>query len=569
MRRSTPTLHGWVLALAAAGALTGCSDSNDGTGPSTLPPPTGVTVTQTSLTAATVAWTAASGATGYLVQRASSDNPGTFATLGSGPVSGTSYDDSGLNSSLTYSYQVASVSASDTSGYTTAVTFTPGLKSATITGPVTASRTLYADTVYTLSGYVKVQNGATLTIQPGTRIIGDTTQAGSSLWILRGAKIDAQGAANAPIVFTSARSQGNRKPGDWGGLIIIGNGIINRTGTTILTEGGAAGQAENYAGGTDNSDNSGTLRYVRVEFAGYDISNGAGQELNAISFYAVGRGTTREYVQTMSGLDDSFEHWGGAVDGRYLVSYESGDDHFDWTEGYQGRNQFLIAFQSQRLVPAPGAGVFSSDPRGFEGDGCEPTLAGCTLTDNSTSAPYSMPVWANFTFIGPGQLASIPSDGNGAVFRRGTGGTLFNGIMGRWKGIALNIRDAWTDSLFEQHDSLNIANLVLAQNGFNFDTVGAGFAQDTKFGPANAIQAFASNVAVDTLLGLSLNPAALDWTPKAGSPATLGGSAQVPAHFNARTGGFFGGQMEQTTYLGAADPSGSKWWQGWTAYNIN
>src|SRR5690606_11975009 len=138
----------------------------------------------------------------------------------------------------------------------------------------------------------------------------------------------------------SARSAGNRAPGDWGGLIIIGNGTINRTGATILTEGDAA-TSENYAGGNDDNDDSGTLRYVRIEFAGYDISNGAGQELNALSSYAVGRGTTYEYIRTMAGLDDSFEYWGGAVDGRYLISYESGDDHFDWSEGYRGRNQFM------------------------------------------------------------------------------------------------------------------------------------------------------------------------------------------------------------------------------------
>ena len=250
-------------------------------------------------------------------------------------------------------------------------------------GNITASRTLYADTLYTLSGYVKVQSGAILTIQPGTRIIGDTLTPGSSLWILRGAQINANGTAAAPIVFTSARSAGNRKPGDWGGIIIIGNGIINRTGNPILTEGAAAGVAENYAGGNNNADNSGTIRYVRIEFAGYDISNGGGQELNALSMYAVGRGTTLEYVQTMSGLDDSFEWWGGAVDGRYLVSYESGDDHFDWTEGYQGRNQFLIALQTQRLVPQSGAGTFSADPRGFEGDGCDPAVSGCTVTLSS------------------------------------------------------------------------------------------------------------------------------------------------------------------------------------------
>jgi len=117
---------------------------------------------------------------------------------------------------------------------------------------------------------------------------------GSSLWILRGAKIDAQGTATNPIIFTSARASGTRRPGDWGGIIIIGNGVINRTGATILTEGAAAGQAENYAGGTDNNDNSGILRYVRIEFAGFDVSNGAGQELNSLSSYAVGRDVTIE-----------------------------------------------------------------------------------------------------------------------------------------------------------------------------------------------------------------------------------------------------------------------------------
>jgi hypothetical protein len=228
----------------------------------------------------------------------------------------------------------------------------------------------------------------------------------------------------------------------------------------------------------------------------------------------------------------------------------------------------MIAFQNNRLTPAPGTGTVSADPRGFEGDGCDPAVAGCSVTDVATSEPFSMPVFANFTMVGPAPVAGFPADGNGAVLRRGTGGTLFNGILGRWKGIALNIRDAFTDSLFEQRDSLNIANLILAGNGFDFDTVGAGFAQATKFGATNAVQSFGSTVLVDTLLGLTINPSGLDWTPKAGSPATSGGSAQVPAHFAARTGGFFGATMPQTSYIGAADPSGAKWWQGWTNYAV-
>jgi hypothetical protein len=578
-----------VLALFGVAA---CGDDNGGGGPSGLEAPTGVAATQLSLTSIHVAWTAATGATGYLVERAAASSPGSFAQIGGGVVAGNSLDDADVTEGVAYSYRVASVSASDTSAFSTAASFTTGLTGATLTNPISVSRTLYSDTVYTLSGYVKVANGATLTIQPGTRIIGDTTVVGSSLWILRGAKIDAQGTADAPIVFTSARSPGNRKPGDWGGIIIIGNGIINRTGATINTEGGAAGQAENYAGGNDNDDDSGTLRYVRIEFAGYDISNGAGQELNSLSSYAVGRGTTYEYLQTMSGLDDSFEFWGGAVDTRYLVSYESGDDHFDWTEGYLGRGQFLIALQTQRLTPQSGAGVFSSDPRGFEGDGCDPVPgSGCTVTNTpagaGASTPYSMPVWANFTVIGTGQLGGFPTDGNGAVLRRGTGGTLFNGIIARFPGTGLQMRDAFTDSL-RLRDSLNITNLILAENGpsatpTNYDADGADvlgscpggadvetcrrFAQAAKFAASN----HQIGTAAASLL-TSLNPSGLDWTPvaTAGQPdPTTGGSSVVPAHFDARTTNFFGAAMPKTTYIGAADPAGPKWWEGWTSYNIN
>jgi hypothetical protein len=543
-----------ILAVAAA-----CSDESTSSTP--IATPTGLAVQQLSLTSARVSWNAMSGATGYTLQRADASNPGTFATVYGGAA--TQYDDVALTSGLAYSYRVAAIAGADTSVFSGNATFTSGLQQATLTGNVTTSRTLFADTVYVLSGYVKVQTGAVLTVQAGTKIVGDTAVPGSSLWILRGARIEANGTAGAPIVFTSQRSAGNRKPGDWGGLVIVGNGIINRSGTPILTEGGAAGVAEDYSGGSNNADNSGTLRYVRIEFAGYDISGGAGQELNALSMYAVGRGTTLEYVQTMAGLDDSFEWWGGAVDGRYLISYESGDDHFDATEGYQGRNQFLIALQTQRLTPAPGSGTFSSDPRGFEIDGCDPAVSGCTVTATGASAPYTNPTFANFTLIGPGNLAGFPNDGNGATLRRGTAGLWLNGVMARYKGTAINVRDAWSDTLLSQYDSLNIVSVLLAQNAANYDTT-ANFGQAVKFA-ADGHQAYAASVAVDTLLGISLNPAGLDWTPKAGSPATAGGNT-APA---GRVTGFFAGTWANTTYLGAADPAGAKWWQGWSAYAIN
>lgn len=560
LRRIERTLRLLTLAALAAGAVVACSD--DSTSPGGLTAPTGLAASQVSLTEIALTWNAVTGASSYLLERASAANPGVFAAIG-GTITTVDHTDNTVSAGVAYSYRVAAVAGTDTSAFGAAVSFTTGLAAANITGNITANRTLHSDTVYTLVGYVKVQSGAVLTVEPGTEVVGDAATPGSSLWILRGARIEANGTATEPIVFTSAKPAGSRAPGDWGGIIIVGNGIINHSDATNLTE-GPAGVSENYGGGNDNNDNSGTLRYVRIEFAGYDVSGGQGQELNSLSMYAVGRGTTIEYVQTMAGLDDSFEWFGGAVDARYLVSYEAGDDHFDATEAYSGRNQFLIALQTQRLVPAPGTGGFSQDPRGFEIDGCEPKAGStCSITPGSVSAPYTMPVFANFTVIGTGNLASIPGDGNGMVLRRGTGGNWYNGIIARWKGIGISVRDQWSDTLLSQRDSLNLVGVLLAQNGGNYDST-SNFGTRAKFA-ADAHTEFAVGVAVDTLLGLNLNPTGLDWTPKAGSPATTGGQTIAAG----RVAGFFGGTWVNTTYRGAAEPNGAKWWQGWTAYNIN
>jgi hypothetical protein len=434
-----------------------------------------------------------------------------------------------------------------------------GPGAAVLTGNISASRTLSADTVYTLSGYVKVQSGAVLTIPAGTKIIGDTTVAGSSLWILRGARINAQGTAASPIVFTSARAVGNRRPGDWGGIVIVGNARINRTANPVFTEGPST-VAENYAAGTDDNDNSGTMRYVRIEFAGYDVSNGQGQELNSLSLYAVGRGTTLEYIESLAGLDDSFEWFGGTVDGRYLVSYESGDDHFDWTEGYSGRNQYLIAFQSTTIAPRPGTGTLSSDPRGFEGDGCETTKAGCTYAN----LPLSNPVFANFTVIGPGTGVFAPADGNGAVIRRGSAGTFVNGIIGRWPLYGISVRDAETNAL-RGLDSVFVRNVILSDNAANFEPTGTNFGQTLNVGANNIMQP----AGVSTLFA-STAPGALDWTPPSTSAAKTGGLATfIGTPVAGRVTAFFGGSMTGTAYVGAQDPAGAKWWQGWTSYAQN
>src|SRR4029079_10811701 len=203
-------------------------------------------------------------------------------------------------------------------------------------------------------GFIHVANGATLTIQAGTKIQGDFNTLGSCLMVLRGAKIQAIGTATAPIVFTSSRSTG-RQIGDWGGLILVGNAPSNRDGNVIIegsgTDGTAVAGGKNYevtySGGTVATDNSGTLQYVRVEFAGFAPS--LNNEFNSFTFAAVGSGTRVSYVESLAGLDDAFEFFGGGFDADHLVAYETGDDMFDMSEGFVGRLQFLIGFNSLQL----------------------------------------------------------------------------------------------------------------------------------------------------------------------------------------------------------------------------
>jgi hypothetical protein len=437
----------------------------------------------------------------------------------------------------------------------------PGPTEATINADITADRTLYADTVYTLSGFIRVANGATLTIEPGTVIQGDYDVLGSSLFVLRGASIDAQGTAAEPIVFTSERPVGQRQPGDWGGLIIVGNGIINRADPIQLegTNTGATNPAVIYSAGNDNADNSGILRYVRVEFAGYAPATDA--ELNSFTFAAVGSGTTIEYLESLNGLDDSFEWFGGAVDGKYLVSYESGDDHFDMSEGYVGRLQHLIAFQTRQAIPRTGAGNVSTDPQGIENDGCNGT--GCTNGQNST--PLNIPMVANFTLVGPPDgIFSGTSGGIGMMLRRGTGGYYVNGAIARWERAGISLRDA--NTVARTAAELIVSNVAVVDVGARFQPASGATVQDSVHaGIANVIYTATHTkdslfVAVPTS---PTNASQLDWTAKAA--IATGGTGAFTGDLATKGGTFVTG----TDYRGAANPAGPQWWSGWTNYADN
>ncbi len=443
------------------------------------------------------------------------------------------------------------------------LTIPPG--TATITSDITANRLFRAETTYTISGFIKVADGATLTIEPGTKIMGDFDIPGSSLFVLRGAKINAVGTADRPIVFTSERSSG-RQAGDWGGLVIVGRGIINRADPTILEGTGTNAQTNpqvNYGGGTNNADNSGTLSYVRVEFAGY--ATAADQELNSFTFAAVGSGTQLSYLQSLYGLDDAFEWFGGAVDAKYLVSYESGDDHFDASEGFTGRNQFLIAYQSIRPEARAAAGSPSSDPQGIENDGCN----GANCLAGQNSLPRTDAMFANFTLVGTGTgVVDATSGGIGMMLRRGTAGYYLNGVVARWPRAAVSLRDqATVDRVTD--GSLVVQNLYLAENGPTFQAASGSTVQGTVNVSTSSIEvAAAATTAASLFTALPATPAtatALDWSLAASVAARTGGTGAFTGAVATKAGSFVTG----TTYRGAADPAGQKWWAGWTNYARN
>lgn len=547
-----------VLMLAGAAVLAGCEDNDGGTGPDPLLAPANLQANATSAGSVIVTFSPVEGAESYVVQRAAAT--GDFTQVGT-PAENV-FVDEGLSASTTYRYRVHAVRGTETGPLSDPVTVTtsapPTAPRAIIATNITANRTLYRDTVYVLGAFIQVTDGATLTIQDGTRIEGNP---GTALIIMRGARIQANGTAAAPIVMTSSRAAGERQPGDWGGLVIVGRGIISR-GQPVILEGTGTSPSNpsvDYSGGTDNADNSGTLRYVRVEFAGFGPLQDV--ELNSVTLAAVGSGTTVENVQALAGLDDSFEWFGGAVDAKYLVSYESGDDHFDASEGFQGRNQFLIAFQSVFLEPRAGSGRPSTDPQGIENDGC----AGANCNAGFNSTPFTDPVFANFTLVGASGVATTPSGGGvGMMLRRGTAGVYVNGVVARWPNAAIAIRDQATGDRIASGD-LVLSNVLVAESPRMFETgFSAGsFSVDST---ANALSTATGTAAgVFTTLpatGTATTGTSFDWRPAGASPAATGGLSAFTGRVATRAGTF----VTPTAYRGAADPAGARWWEGWTAY---
>lgn len=572
-----------AVAVAASVAALACG-SDSPTQPSAPNPVIGALATSKSSSSATLAFTGTAGDGSYDVERAEGAT-GTFSTvtnLMAPSTPGTmTYTDNGLKANTLYRYHIYTNKGalrSIASGEATVTTLAFGNAAATITTDITANRTLTADTAYTLSGFIHVANGATLTIQPGTIIKGDFNVLGSALMIMRGARIQAIGTADAPIVFTSSRAAGSRQPGDWGGLLLVGNALNNRSGSVAVegtgTDGNTVVSGKNYTviynGGNTPTDNSGTLTYVRVEFGGFAPLQD--QEFNSFTFCAVGSGTRASYLQSLDGLDDSYEFFGGGFDLDHLVAYETADDVLDMSEGFSGRVQFVVAQSTVQLVPRTGAGFYSVDLEGIENDGCNGT--GCDLGHNS--APFTIPLIANFTLIGCGQQSCMgASGGHGMMLRRGTGGYYINGVLARWSADGVSLRDAATYVRAGSVPNPSVDADLQIRNVFFAETNNLLFQATTA--TQNSLDATANNLTLSSATAASLFAAipavgsaptsvsAFDFTPAAGSPIATGGMATFSGAIATKAGTF----VTPTSYMGGVAPNGPKWFQGWTAYYRN
>jgi hypothetical protein len=276
---------------------------------------------------------------------------------------------------------------------------TPEPESTELSGELSENKTLESGKTYTLSGGYNVKSGAKLTIESGVTIIAKDDDIVDYILIEQGAKIDARGTATNPIVMTSEK----KEAGAWGGLHVCGYAPINVTGATSKSEIGDA-----VYGGDKANDNSGVLRYIRIEYAGYAFSEE--KEANGFTFYGVGNGTTAEYLQSYKGSDDGFEWFGGTVNLKYLVSTDNSDDSFDWTEGWSGKGQFWIAFQTV------------STSLGYD---CDCLIEADNNSKDFSASPVSSPVLSNLTLVGNGSA----DNKRGIRLRAGTNVSIYNVLV--------------------------------------------------------------------------------------------------------------------------------------------
>jgi len=385
-----------------------------------------------------------------------------------------------------------------------------------LSGELNKDVALTANTTWILSGGVYVggdrANSATLTINPGTELIGESGL--DFLYIRRGSKIMAEGTPDQPIVMTGP-SELSR--GEWGGLVIAGNAPVNGCAEGVLPCEVAfeAITTETY-GGSDIADNSGLLKYVQIKYAGYAVR--PNEELNGLTMLGVGAGTVVDFVQVHQGLDDGIEMFGGTVQAKHLVLTGNGDDSLDWGSGWRGKAQYVLIKQAD-----------DDGDLGIEAD---------NNPDNNDASPRSQPLLANMTLLGSQGIET-----EGAKFRRGTGVNVINSVFSGFAGYCVKLDGAAT--YINGGSSVTALSGELTIEGTYVNCV-TNFSdkENTGFTTAEWFAAQAGNVSGDPLLNGIF--------PAVGSPLVDQG-VTITDNF-----------ADNTNYIGAFKDANDKWADEWT-----
>lgn len=411
---------------------------------------------------------------------------------------------------------------------TPATGFTCDGELCTVTGPILEDVTFTADKQWLLKGGVFVGDDsdpaaspATLTIEPGTRIFGDTS-ALSFLLITRGSKIVADGSVDQPIVFTSAKDPGQRARSDWGGIIINGQAPVNGCSGDPCTLLGEAGTGT--YGGSDASDDSGVLRYVRVEFGGALIDDE--NELNGFAFQGVGNGTVVDHLQAHMMSDDCIEFFGGTVNAKHVVCTGIGDDNIDWTFGWTGKLQFVVAQQHE-----------DTGGNGIEADNNE---------TNNELTPVSHPTISNITLVG---RAGSENSKIGVLLRRGTEADLSNIVVTGFNERCFDVDDAAT------FDNITSGGINIRNSIFDCAALTDDAAEDPLVLSEFLIDDQGNTVGEPGLVDVA-DVAAPDFRATPGSAAASGGETPNDPFF------------ESVDFRGGCGPE-SSWMDGWTSFELN
>jgi hypothetical protein len=421
-------------------------------------------------------------------------------------------------------------------------------------GKINQDTILRAANTYTLRGMVYVTNNATLTIEPGTVIKGQFTNPIGGLVITRGAKIIADGAVDKPIVFTSASS--TPRSGDWAGMVILGRATVNsafngQAGLGEIEGGVNDADGNGLYGGTDDNDNSGILRYVRIEYAGYAYL--PDKEINALTMGGLGRGTVIDYVQVLYAKDDAFEWFGGSVNCSHLIAYRTQDDDFDTDNGFSGKIQFGLIARDSTIADISRSESFESD----------------NDANGSDLVPHTQAVFSNITSIGP--MATLNNKGNslylaGAQIRRNSRISIFNSVFLGWpQGVFIDASKGRPTDLNISDSTLRIRNSIIA-----------GCTKAINYAPSGSAPTGATSTAIETwftdpFFGNSIlttvddakfvnpfNYSNPDFAPFGTSPAAKGANFTDPLLDG----------LKQVPFQGAIAPGGdeSSWHKGWARF---